>query len=331
MAYSVMPREIFNFQGGRVTITECMDDLGIAAVVWESGVRLARFLEANQQRYPMAGRSVLELGAGTGLVSIVCSLLGADVTATDLKEVLGSLSTNIANNTRSGDGRPRVRELTWGLGLSAFDGTAYDYVVASDLVYREASLGPLALTLRHFLEGARGGGGGGAGGGGAGGGAGGGGAGGGAGARGATAFFALKLRFGFCEEFVRRLRRTFRVRTLAEWPEDETVILELRARQGGEVEEEEEEVEEGEEVEEEGGEEEEEEGMQHVKNAPDGSSVEGHRRFLLDVIPPEYSQEEWSLWWALTLRVGPSSLSAQSPVDGHCICTMLSAAPPRPL
>nr|XP_032836752.1 putative methyltransferase-like protein 21E pseudogene [Petromyzon marinus] len=214
MAYSVMPREIFNFQGGRVTITECMDDLGIAAVVWESGVRLARFLEANQQRYPMAGRSVLELGAGTGLVSIVCSLLGADVTATDLKEVLGSLSTNIANNTRSGDGRPRVRELTWGLGLSAFDGTAYDYVVASDLVYREASLGPLALTLRHFLEGARGGGGGGGGAGGA-------------------------LRFGFCGEFVRRLRRTFRVRTLAEWPEDETVILELRAREGGEVEEEE--------------------------------------------------------------------------------------------
>ncbi|XP_075912572.1 protein-lysine methyltransferase METTL21C-like [Petromyzon marinus] len=240
---------------GEVVVCVCL------CVRAPQGVRLARFLEANQQRYPMAGRSVLELGAGTGLVSIVCSLLGADVTATDLKEVLGSLSTNIANNTRSGDGRPRVRELTWGLGLSAFDGTAYDYVVASDLVYREASLGPLALTLRHFLEGARGGGGGGAGGGaggarasGAGGGAGG------ARARGATAFFALKLRFGFCEEFLRRLRRTFRVRALAEWPEERMLLWELSGRrraggeagEGAEAEEEEEEDEEEGEAEKEG-------------------------------------------------------------------------------
>ncbi|XP_078741897.1 protein-lysine methyltransferase METTL21E-like [Lampetra fluviatilis] len=123
------------------------------------GVRLARFLEANQQRYPLAGRSVLELGAGTGLVSIVCSLLGAHVTATDLKE---------------------VRELSWGRGLSAFDAAAYDYVVASDLVYREASLGPLALTLRHFLDATTGG------------------EGGGGTTATATALFALKLRFGFC-------------------------------------------------------------------------------------------------------------------------------------
>nr|XP_032836751.1 putative methyltransferase-like protein 21E pseudogene [Petromyzon marinus] len=223
MEYFDFPKEHYHFVGTTITITEFMSPVAEASVAWESGVRLARFLEANQQRYPMAGRSVLELGAGTGLVSIVCSLLGADVTATDLKEVLGSLSTNIANNTRSGDGRPRVRELTWGLGLSAFDGTAYDYVVASDLVYREASLGPLALTLRHFLEGARGGGGGGAGGGGAGGG----GAGGGARAGGATAFFALKLRFGFCGEFLRRLCRTFRVRALAEWPEERMLLWEL--------------------------------------------------------------------------------------------------------
>ncbi|CAM9180395.1 unnamed protein product, partial [Lampetra fluviatilis] len=202
MEYFEFPKERYHFVGTTITITEFMSPVAEASVAWESGVRLARFLEANQQRYPLAGRSVLELGAGTGLVSIVCSLLGARVTATDVKEVLSSLSTNIANNTRSGAGRPEVRELSWGRGLSAFDAAAYDYVVASDLVYREASLGPLALTLRHFL----------------------------AGGRGATAFFSLKSRFSFCADFLSLLRRMFRVRSLEEWPEERMLLWEISER-----------------------------------------------------------------------------------------------------
>lgn len=37
---------------------------------------LCSFLDSNRQRINLQGKKVLELGAGTGLVSIVASLLG---------------------------------------------------------------------------------------------------------------------------------------------------------------------------------------------------------------------------------------------------------------
>ena len=37
---------------------------------------LCKFLETNTQQVNLHGKSVLELGAGTGMVSIVASLLG---------------------------------------------------------------------------------------------------------------------------------------------------------------------------------------------------------------------------------------------------------------
>lgn len=38
---------------------------------------LCHFLETNQDRYSLADKNVIELGAGTGLVTIVSSLLGS--------------------------------------------------------------------------------------------------------------------------------------------------------------------------------------------------------------------------------------------------------------
>lgn len=37
---------------------------------------LCHFLETNQDKYRLADKNVIELGAGTGLVTIVSSLLG---------------------------------------------------------------------------------------------------------------------------------------------------------------------------------------------------------------------------------------------------------------
>ena len=39
-------------------------------------VVLAEYLEKNQEHYPLQGKTAIELGAGTGLVSMVAALLG---------------------------------------------------------------------------------------------------------------------------------------------------------------------------------------------------------------------------------------------------------------
>ncbi|XP_074243563.1 putative methyltransferase-like protein 21E isoform X2 [Saimiri boliviensis] len=90
--------EIFHFIGHEIRITEAMDCYG--AVVWPSALVLCYFLETNTKQYNMVDKNVIEIGAGTGLVSIVASLLGAHVTATDLPELLGNLQYNISRNTK---------------------------------------------------------------------------------------------------------------------------------------------------------------------------------------------------------------------------------------
>lgn len=39
---------------------------------------LCHFLETNQDKFSLRDKNVMELGAGTGLVTIVSSLLGSD-------------------------------------------------------------------------------------------------------------------------------------------------------------------------------------------------------------------------------------------------------------
>nr|XP_019586651.1 PREDICTED: putative methyltransferase-like protein 21E pseudogene isoform X3 [Rhinolophus sinicus] len=90
--------EGFHFVGHDILITEATDCYG--AVVWPSALVLCYFLETNVKQYNMVDRNVIEIGAGTGLVSIVASLLGAHVTATDLPELLGNLQYNISRNTK---------------------------------------------------------------------------------------------------------------------------------------------------------------------------------------------------------------------------------------
>jgi predicted nicotinamide N-methyase len=48
-----------------------------AVIVWDAGIVLAHFLEHRQEELGLAnGPSVLELGAGTGIVGLVAAALG---------------------------------------------------------------------------------------------------------------------------------------------------------------------------------------------------------------------------------------------------------------
>ncbi|XP_051558013.1 uncharacterized protein LOC127443438 isoform X2 [Myxocyprinus asiaticus] len=154
--YYSLEKEIHYFLGQKITIQESIDSYG--ATIWPAALALCRFLETPQgrQQINLLDKSVLELGAGTGLLSVVATLLGAKLTATDLPEILSNLTCNLNRNTR---GRrrhePLVKELYWGHMLEEnFPKSThhYDYVLATDVVYHHNYLSELLVTMRYFCQ-----------------------------------------------------------------------------------------------------------------------------------------------------------------------------------
>uniref|UniRef100_A0A8C1YWC7 Si:ch73-244f7.3 n=1 Tax=Cyprinus carpio TaxID=7962 RepID=A0A8C1YWC7_CYPCA len=151
---STIRKEIHYFAGHEISIWESLDSFG--SVIWPAALALCQYLESNKATVDLVDKAVLEIGAGTGLVSIVASLLGAWVTATDLPEVLGNLRCNLSRNTR-GHCRytPQVAELSWGYELNkTFPHSVYryDYILAADVVYHHDYLAELLATMRFFCQ-----------------------------------------------------------------------------------------------------------------------------------------------------------------------------------
>ncbi|XP_019381176.1 PREDICTED: protein-lysine methyltransferase METTL21E-like [Gavialis gangeticus] len=146
--------EMFHFVGHQIKITEATDCYG--AVVWPSALVLCYFLETNSKQYSLVDKNIIEIGAGTGLVSIVASLLGAYVTATDLPEVVGNLQYNILQNTKTKcKHQPQVKELSWGVDLEKnfpWSSCQFDYIMAADVVYYHPFLDELLLTFDHLCK-----------------------------------------------------------------------------------------------------------------------------------------------------------------------------------
>ncbi|XP_041836790.1 methyltransferase like 21e [Melanotaenia boesemani] len=146
--------EGYIFSDLEIRIKESTDLYG--AVLWPSAMVLCHFLETNQDKYNLADKNVIELGAGTGLVTIVSSLLGAKVTSTDLPDVLGNLRYNVLCNTK---GRckyiPLVTELTWGQDVDQRFPRAthcFDYILAADVVYAHPYLNELMDTFDYLCQ-----------------------------------------------------------------------------------------------------------------------------------------------------------------------------------
>ncbi|KAM4593709.1 methyltransferase like 21e [Odontesthes bonariensis] len=146
--------EGYIFSDLEIRIKESTDLYG--AVLWPSAMVLCHFLETNQDKYNLTDKNVIELGAGTGLVSIVSSLLGGKVTSTDIPDVLGNLCYNVMRNIK---GRskyiPLVTELTWGQELDQrFPRTThcFDYILAADVVYGHPYLEELMDTFDYLCQ-----------------------------------------------------------------------------------------------------------------------------------------------------------------------------------
>ncbi|XP_073321382.1 methyltransferase like 21e [Pagrus major] len=146
--------EGYKFSDMEIRIKESTDLYG--AVLWPSAMVLCHFLETNQDKYNLMDKNVIELGAGTGLVTIVSSLLGAKVTSTDLPDVLGNLRYNVMRNTKDRCKYiPAVTELFWGQEVEQRFPRAthcYDYILAADVVYSHPYLDELMDTFDYLCQ-----------------------------------------------------------------------------------------------------------------------------------------------------------------------------------
>ncbi|NXN68556.1 MT21A methyltransferase, partial [Himantopus himantopus] len=173
------PSASYRFAGRTIRLQQDWRRLGVAAVVWDAAVVLCAYLEIGG--IDLRDRSVIELGAGTGLLGIVATLLGkgffffkkkqfttvtsiiclrhtlfhlgARVTITDRAAALEFLESNVQANLPS-ELRPRavVKELTWGKDLGNFPPGAFDFVLGADIVYLEETFAELLQTLEHLCS-----------------------------------------------------------------------------------------------------------------------------------------------------------------------------------
>ncbi|XP_067897821.1 EEF1A lysine methyltransferase 3-like [Heterodontus francisci] len=117
-------------------------------MVWDAALGLCQYFE--EQKLSFSQKKVIELGAGTGILSILSLLLGGDVTITDKPQLLKQIELNVFANTPSScRARVTIRALSWGFDHTFFP-SDYDYILCADIMYTLASVPLILKTLLHL-------------------------------------------------------------------------------------------------------------------------------------------------------------------------------------
>lgn len=107
--------------------------LGKGGILWETSYVLSKFIES----LDLNNKSVLELGAGTALVSIICAIKGASVFSSDILPILSLTQSSTSFNSSLYKSPITTFELDWTnkSHRSNITQAHFDYIVLSDLFY----------------------------------------------------------------------------------------------------------------------------------------------------------------------------------------------------
>ncbi|KDQ64981.1 hypothetical protein JAAARDRAFT_117033 [Jaapia argillacea MUCL 33604] len=123
---------------------------GCGGIAWPAGEVLATYL-ARRGRESLRGKTILELGSGTGLVGLVAGILGGSVWITDQSPLLENMVRNVEINDLSHC--VSVAELNWGEPISQELSRPADMILAADCVYSEPAFPLLVKTLDDLVHG----------------------------------------------------------------------------------------------------------------------------------------------------------------------------------
>lgn len=127
--------------------------------LWNAGRLISTYLEDHTSL--ITGRTVLELGAGAGLPSLVCGVLGArKVVASDYPDpdLVSNLWHNIKNGPREAVGRIVAEGYCWGADVAPLLGhldprgeERFDVLLLADLLFNHSEHGKLVATVKQTL------------------------------------------------------------------------------------------------------------------------------------------------------------------------------------
>ena len=116
----------------KIFLEETRQRLPYGVALWPSSIALAQDL-ASRGTLAFAGKTVLELGAGTGLPGIVAASFGAHVVQTDTQEL--ALDVCRRNGRRNRQDTIEYRQVDW---TNWQDTAQYDLILGSDILYGES-------------------------------------------------------------------------------------------------------------------------------------------------------------------------------------------------